>query len=180
MQKQAYQIKEFEIIFKQYYGLLMQISKYYLGNKEDAEEVVNEIFLKLWNAETEVEDSKLKSYLSIAVKNKSINAIRDRKKTISLKEHEDYEPSSTSFSDEQIIYKQTAEQISQAINTLPEQCKIIFKLHRQHQYTYHQIAEILEISPKTVENQMGKALKTLRILLKDTFLIILLAKLENI
>src|SRR5688572_6292847 len=132
MLHQAEKIQNFEMVFKEYYGLLMQISQYYLGNKEDAEEVVNEVFFKLWNSESEIERDKLQSYLNIAVKNKSINVIRDRKKSAATVDTDDIELSSSSFSDEQIIYKQTSEQITNAIDSLPEQCRIIFNLHRQH------------------------------------------------
>jgi RNA polymerase sigma-70 factor (ECF subfamily) len=68
---------------------------------------------------------------------------------------------------DRVIGKELEEQIKNAIENLPEQCRLIFTLSRQSGFKYIEIAEHLEISVKTVENQMGKALRVLREKLKS-------------
>lgn len=121
----------------------------------------------------EKKDSKevitsLKSYLFTAVRNNCLKRISHFKIRNQYKEniiHLDDKSSNNTM--DKVIGRELEEQIKNAIENLPEQCRLIFTLSRQSGFKYVEIAEHLEISVKTVENQMGKALKVLRGKLKN-------------
>lgn len=158
----------FEIIFKTHYSLLLKLALFYLENKEEAEELVQDIFYQLWQERQKIEIQKtLKGYLLLSVKNRCLNKLR--KPTALVPIEEDDEFSSWHEADSELNLKEAQKTISDALARLPEQCRIIFLMHRQEGLSYKEIAELLNIAPKTVENQIGKALKLLRADLKDLY-----------
>lgn len=110
------------------------------------------------------DDANHKSYLYTAVRNKSLNFIRDRKKHIVLEEAEDEEPVEENRS---LETAELEKEIEIALQSLPEKCREVFELNRQEGLKYAEIAEKLNISIKTVEAQMSKALAIMREHLKD-------------
>jgi RNA polymerase sigma-70 factor (ECF subfamily) len=159
----------FEEIFRKYYQSLCNYANSILKEIEEAEEVVQNLFLSIWEKRTELEISiSLKSYLYRAVHNHCLNRIKH------LKVREEYQQYAVNFYDasyesvSQTVMKNELEQkIEEAIRKLPEQCRLIFRMSRFEELKYHEIAEQLELSPKTVENQIGKALKILRVELAE-------------
>ena len=150
----------FERLFKTYFAALMAFSRKILGDEDDAREVVHQVFIKLWERRNEIDlSTSLKSYLFTAVNNRSLNMIRDRKKFSSEEVPEQAGVLDVSAELESL---ELEEKIRGAINSLPERCRVIFELHRFDGMTYGEIAKQLNISVKTVENQITKALKTLR------------------
>ena len=152
--------QKFENIFKAYFSALMAFSRKILGDEDAAREVVHQVFINLWERRHEIDLSKpLKSYLFTAVNNRSLNVIRDRKKFSSepVPEHVEEWDLST-----QLESMELEERIRQTISTLPQRCRAIFELNRFDGMSYTEIAKKLDISVKTVENQMSKALKILR------------------
>jgi len=151
---------EFERLFREYFNALMAFSRRILGNEDDAREVVHQVFVKLWEMRDEIDIStSLKSYLFTSVHNRSLNMIRDRKKFSSEEVPEipgEWDVSA------QIEALELEEKIQEAIDGLPGRCREIFELNRLNGLRYHEIAVQLEISVKTVENQMSKALRILR------------------
>ncbi|MEL6864763.1 MAG: sigma-70 family RNA polymerase sigma factor, partial [Bacteroidota bacterium] len=119
--------------------------------------------------------TSLKAYLKRAAVNKSLNYIRDQK--IKFEEVGKAPVLSTKSHNAQLEAKELQEQINLAVNALPERCRIIFSLSRFEEMSYQEIANTLQISTKTVENQISKALKILRqaigpYLSKDTLLLL--------
>jgi RNA polymerase sigma-70 factor (ECF subfamily) len=152
--------QNFETIFKAYFPALMAFSRKILGNEDDAREVVHQVFIKLWERRNEIDlSTPLKSYLFTAVNNRSLNMIRDRKKFVDA---EVPEANSEWDVSAQIEGMELEERIRGAIARLPERCRVIFELSRFEGLSYGDIAKQLDISIKTVENQMTKALKILR------------------
>lgn len=152
--------QNFEKLFKAYFPALMAFSRKILGDEDDAREVVHQVFVKLWERRKEIDMStSLKSYLFTAVHNRSLNVIRDRKKFSSEELPEQVEEWDVSA---QVESMELEEKIRTAIATLPERCRQIFELNRFDGLSYGRIAGQLDISIKTVENQMSKALKILR------------------
>jgi len=152
--------KEFEELFRNYFTPLMAFSRRILGNEDDAREVVHQVFINLWEKRGELDlSASLKSYLFTSVNNRSLNAIRDRKKFSS---EEVPERAGEWDVSEQIEALELEEKIRAAIETLPERCREVFELNRFKGLRYREIASQLDISVKTVENQMTKALKILR------------------
>ena len=151
---------EFERLFKEYFKSLMAFSRRILGDEDDAREVVHQVFIKLWEMRNDLDlSTSLKSYLFTSVHNRSLNVIRDRKKFSSEEVPEN--PGEWDVS-AQIEAMELEEKIREAIDGLPEKCREIFELNRFHGLRYNEIAVQLEISVKTVENQMSKALRILR------------------
>ncbi len=159
----------FEETFRKYYQSLCNYANSILKEMDEAEEVVQNLFLSIWEKRNDLEISiSLKSYLYRAVHNHCLNRIKH------LKIREEYQQYATNFYDasyesvSQTVMKNELEQkIEEAIKKLPEQCRLIFRMSRFEELKYHEIAEQLALSPKTVENQIGKALKILRVELAE-------------
>ena len=151
--------RAFEQVFRAHYTSLTAFAHTFLHDIDLSESIVQNVFVKLWEKRKQYEISSLKSYLMIAVRNSCHNELKriksDRTYKSSLKNEDLVEMAN--FSD-----SGTMEKIAQTIEKLPEQRKRIFKLNRLDGLKYREIAEKLNISPKTVEIQMGKALKFLR------------------
>lgn len=140
----------------------------YIQDIDTCQEIVHDVFVKLWEKREQIDLSKsVKSYLFTAVSNKCKNHIRDNKKFVT----NELATENTNYNDQdalkQLQYQELEEKIQEAINSLPEKCKEVFELNRYEGLKYKEIAEKLHISVKTVENQMGKALKVLREKLKN-------------
>jgi RNA polymerase sigma-70 factor (family 1) len=152
----------FESIFKEHYNTLANYAYSILKNKQNAEDVVQDVFVKLWqNSPDVISTPQVKFYLVAATKNKCISFLRKESgKTFvqpedaQLHAHAD-EPARTEQENITLV-------ISKALTALPPQCLAIFKLSRFGKLTYQQIADELGLSVKTVENQMGKALRIMR------------------
>lgn len=133
-----------------------------------AEDLAQEVFFDLWRKRDKLNiKTSLKAYLRRAAVNKTLNYIRDKK--INFEEEDkipDLDNEQTS-----VIQKMSADElqvkITAAIDSLPERCRIIFSLSRYEEMTYKEIAQKLDISIKTVENQISKALSILRVALGD-------------
>ncbi|MDA3952685.1 MAG: RNA polymerase sigma-70 factor [Bacteroidales bacterium] len=162
-------IKQFELVFKEYYERLCHFAITYVKNAEQSEGVVQDTFYNIWkNHKTLNITTSLKSYLYAAVRNNCLQELRTRSLDI---KYENYYKShfvneSISPADE-LNAKELSNVINKALNSLPERCREIFKMSRYEGLKYHEIADKLSISIKTVEANMGKALKQFRIYLKD-------------
>lgn len=137
----------------------------YVKSPDDAEEVVQDLFVKLWQDRERVNIStSIKAYLFTAVRNRCLNALGKSKRNEAL--NEGMMVSDHDEVDEDEIKLRNAK-VHAAIEELPEMRRKVFKLSRFEGLKYKEIAERLDISIKTVENQMGSALKTLRSELAD-------------
>ncbi len=130
---------------------------------EDAEEVVQDIFVSLWNRRKRIQlQTSLSSYLAVSIKYKIIN-------TFSKYHHQqlyiDALLHTTGIDDstqEWLAFEELQEQIQKTIHELPEKCKLVYQLSRDHGFSQKQIADELQIAEKTVEAHLHKATKTLR------------------
>jgi RNA polymerase sigma-70 factor, ECF subfamily len=134
--------------------------------KEDtaAEEVVQQVFFKLWERSKGLSISgSIAAYLYRAVYNESLNYLKHQKVQSQYQQHVTHTMKNESYSPgKKFSMKELDEQLSKAMNELPEQCRTVFQLSRFEELRYREIADHLGISVKTVENHMGKALKILR------------------
>lgn len=138
-----------------------------LNDADTAEDVVQDVFVKFWSKRENMNIiHSVKSYLYRATINTSLNYLESNKKIIRLKDTEHSSESLTINTGEELSHKELKNKIDEAIDQLPPKCKVIFVLSRNEGMKYQQIADHLGISVKTVENQMGKALKMLRERLK--------------
>lgn len=154
----------FETVYKSCFNGLHGYANSILQDFEQAEEMVQQVFLKLWErrANTEINIS-IQAYLYRSVYNESMNFLKHEKVKqahVSFVKHTTTETTNNHHKD--IHTKELEANISVALNKLPEQCRTIFQLSRFEELKYKEIAERLQLSIKTVENQMGKALKIMR------------------
>ncbi len=162
-------IQLFEVLFKKYYKMLCEFGMKYLKDIDDVEEVVQDVFYQIWKNRHQLKiNTSIKSYLFTAVKNNCLQKIRVQKLDIKYEKYykTHYVNESISPADE-MNAKELNAVINKALNTLPEKSRIIFKMSRYDGLKYHEIAKKLSISIKTVEANMGKALKHFRSYLKD-------------
>lgn len=174
------QIK-FEKLFKEHFTGLCYFAQKYLGDLDSSKEVVHNVFIKIWENRAEFDFEKpAKSYLFTSVYNRSLNVLRDNKKFINPDEGEAHEAAleTGEFTDTMEVAELEG-RIKMAIQKLPEKCREVFELNRFEGKKYAEIAEHLNISIKTVESQMSKALKVLKTELKDYIYLFLLLLLKN-
>jgi RNA polymerase sigma-70 factor (ECF subfamily) len=141
----------------------------FLGDLDAAEEVVQEIMFRIWtNRSSLVIETSMKSYLFRAVRNSCMNVLKHQKvrQEFAASKDQDAIDYQQSREDEMIV-SELEQKIREAIDHLPMERRKVFIMSRYDGMTYNQIAEKLGISVKTVENQMGKALKSLREELSD-------------
>jgi len=133
-----------------------------LKSKEVAEEVVSDVLIEIWAKRKElVEIEDLKMYLYISVRNTSLRRLQQIQKTsvLSLDDVEVEFASADPDAETVLITNELSRKIDLAIESLPPQCKIIFKLAKQDNLKYKEIAQLLNISVKTIDNQLSTALK---------------------
>jgi len=141
---------------------LLKFSNTILKNNELAEEVVSDVFLKIWQNRLDVgKIENFKLYLYTSIKNRSLNYLSRhfRKDIISLEEMA-MNTSLSPYNPEQLlITSEAVKKINAEITKLPPRCKLIFKLVKEDRLRYNDIAELLNISVKTIDSQMAIALK---------------------
>ncbi len=165
----------FEEFFRLYYALLCNFAFQFLKEKEASEEVVQEVFFKIWDRRESIEiTGSEKSYLFSAIRNACLNQIKHVNIREKYKEHnQEAIESSERKEDDFVVQQELAEKINQSIAALPEQRQIIFRLSREEGLKYKEIAAKMNLSVKTIEAQMGKALKFLRTELAEYLVLIL-------
>ena len=162
-------ITHFEMLFKTYYQPLCHYAYTFLQDREDAEEIVQSTFLLVWEKrETLAIRTSVKPYLYAMVRNACLNVLKHNK----IKErHAGEEIAIADKSHDAVMQTISSNELEYrirlAMEALPEQCRMVFKLSRFEELKYSEIAEQLSISVKTVENHMGKALRIMREQLKD-------------
>ena len=169
----------FELLFRKYYIRLSAFANKFLNDPEEAKEIVQDVFAKIWEGRDEIDpEDSLKSYIFKITQNFSLNKLRRKK--VESKYTEIYKLvyiEKTEFSaHESLLARELEENIANSIGKLPAECRKVFELSRLEGLKYREIADTLHISIKTVEAQMSKALRLIRIELSDymTFLLIAL------
>lgn len=159
----------FAVLFRRYYDALCAFAEGLVESADDAEEVVSEVFVRIWEARERLDvRASLKSYLYAATRNVALNHLRRvgaEERTLGRASQQGALPGVSAPTDggaSDIHARELERAIDEAISNLPPRRREIFLLHRLHGLTYAEIAAALEIAPKTVENHLGLALKDLR------------------
>ncbi|WP_294586917.1 RNA polymerase sigma-70 factor [uncultured Bacteroides sp.] len=155
-------IATFRKYYELYYDQLCHFLNFYTQDITIIEDVLQEVYLKLWENRDEIEIQYIKTYLFHAAKNRVLNHLRDEQNRHYLLENWFNQQQQEKQGKECYDLEQFTTLLYKAIEQLPEKCREIFLLSRQEKLTYKQIAEKLDISVKTVEAQMGIALKRIR------------------
>lgn len=149
-------------LFFFFYNPLVKFASGFVGDRESAEEIVSDVFIKVWEKRTTLSSiANLRVYLYVSTKNHALNHIaRQRRVEIVRLEDIDIELPSTTLNPEQLmITAEMVRKIDAAINALPPRCKLVFKLVKEDGLPYREVSEILNISIKTIDNQLAIALK---------------------
>lgn len=170
----------FSYLFRKYYKDLVLFGGIFLSDKEDCEDIVQNIFVRLWENRERIDiDNSLKSFLLRSVQNACIDELRHRQ---SVSEYEKYMTDHAydinMDTEHYILYSDMHAQVHEALEKLPEALKQAFIMNRFEGLKYREIAQRLHISERTVEVRIGKAIGLLRLFLKD-FLPAALALLLN-
>lgn len=165
----------FENLFKTHFKCLYAYAFTVVKDGTIAEEIVQSVFLRLWAKRSDlVIHTSLKAFLYRSVYNESLNYHKHQKVKNAFRAHHLYMQRNEMENDssQEVQLKELEHHLQTALNKLPEGCRTIFHMSRFEELKYREIAEKLDISVKTVESQMSKALKILRVELAD-FLAIL-------
>ncbi len=157
------------MIFRTFYQPLCRYAYSFLNDKEEAEEVVQSTFIQVWEKRSSLEiQISFRPYLYRMVRNSCLNVLKHEKVKQQHVSHEMAVGETVGNSVHETVSSNELElKISEVMMQLPEQCRIVFQLSRFEDLKYAEIAEQLQISVKTVENQIGKALKIMRENLKE-------------
>ncbi len=163
-------IRIFEELFHRYYPGLCIYAGSLLKRTDLPAEIVQDVFYHLWKNRNEITiRSSLKAYLYKSVYNQSMMHLRKTKREIRLDlDWAEKLPGSHPGPAEELDEKEAGQQINTTLSGLPERTRQIFMLNRMEGLKYREIAEKLSISVKTVESNMGKALKALRASLRES------------
>ena len=166
----------FEEVFMEHYKGLYSYACIMLKNEADAEEITQNVFVKLWEKRSAlVIETSLKAYLYRMVHNDCLNRLKHLSVVRTFQNEKMYSMKNESDNaEDKLAAEQLNDRLRNALRELPEQCRTIFQMSRFDELKYREIADKLGISVKTVENQMGKALRLLREKLVDFLILILL------
>jgi len=158
----------FDFFFNYYYpGLCVYAQKMISLPEEEARDIVQDVFIKFWNDCKKLDiQFSIRSYLFVAVKNKCFDVLRKKNRNIKVQEiSNEHDFADEAF--ETYILSELETLFNKSLTKLPERCREVFELSRLHGLKNREIAAKLNLSEKTVENQITKALHVLREELKD-------------
>ncbi len=164
-------IHAFKQIYLHYWEHLYRIAYARLRSKEAAEEIVQDLFTRLWEKRATLTIEKsLSAYLSTSVSYLIFNYIDAQRVRVSYAQAAQHFPAIVESSpEEKLSFEELYTLLEQEINALPEQCRAVFKLRKEEEYSIKEIAQELNIAPKTVEMHLTRAFKALRVRLSNLF-----------
>ena len=158
----------FEQVFRSHFKALHAYACTILKDEATAEEMVQNVFYKLWEKKEQIQvQQSIAAYLYKSVYYECLNFIKHSKVKSAYQAHASYVMPENETAADTASMRQLQLKLDEALKELPEQCRTIFQMSRFEELKYREIADRLNISVKTVENQMGKALKILRTKLAD-------------
>ncbi|MEI6456235.1 MAG: RNA polymerase sigma-70 factor [bacterium] len=168
--------ESFEILFRDHYKDLCFYAIRFVKDYEISREIVQDCYIRMWEKRASIDPLKpVRSYLSASVRNTCLNWLRDHRKfNRNLLDVEGLGSEPQEHQADKMVEEEIRAGIASAIDELPEKCREIFILNRYENLKYKEIADRLNISLKTVETQMSKALQHMRTRLKEYLTVVLL------
>lgn len=154
----------FARLFRHLYDRLLHFCIRYVHAREVAEEIVSDVFVKLWNRRAELEKvTNLQVYLFVAVKNHSLNYLEQYShlRIVPLSGSDTADLRNSVDLERDLEWKEMRFKMDQIVSSLPAQCRRVFQLIKEDGFKYKEVAEILNISPRTVETQLFRAMRRL-------------------
>jgi RNA polymerase sigma-70 factor (ECF subfamily) len=170
--------KVFRQIMESWYSRLLNFANGYLRNEENAREAIQDVFLHLWDNRTKLADNtSLNAYLFTLTRNRCIDFIRRERLMLQFRtdKQEEYlrlTENHHALSDpilDGIFAWELQSEIDRTVSSLPEQCRKVFIMSRMHGMKNREISSLLDLSEKTVESHLTKALRTIRAMLEKKF-----------
>jgi RNA polymerase sigma-70 factor (ECF subfamily) len=157
-------VQQFESLFRSSYVSLVRYARTLIKDQDTAEEIVQDLFFRIWKDKDKIRiESSLNGYLFRSVHNRCLHYIEHSKVVVRHAEEMSAEMSESPESPSDVLnYKELQAQIARILERLPERCGKIFYMNRFEGLKYNEIADKLSVSVKTVEANMGKALKEFR------------------
>ena len=153
----------YDAVFRDWYPVLVRVATALLHDEDAAEEVSQDVMVQFWKRRQAMDvDLPLKAYLLRAVRNRALNHVRHLRVRRESEADVEATYNAPGTADQPVVAKELASAVKVAVSELPPRCREIFELSRVDGLKYSEIAEALDISEKTVEAQMGKALRILR------------------
>jgi RNA polymerase sigma-70 factor (ECF subfamily) len=156
--------KAFEDLYRLFFARLFNFAMLYVHKKEISEEIVNDIMVKIWNRREELNRiQNLETYLFVAIRNHCLNHLAQYSNYHVMLEPETSRAEIVNLNnpEREMEWKEIYARLNKAIDELPDQCRTVFKLIKEEGFRYKQVAEILGISPRTVETQLFRAIRKL-------------------
>lgn len=155
----------FEKLFHLLYPRLINFCDLYVHQREAAEEIVADVFVKCWMNREQLRENEISNpevYLFVAVKNGSLNYLKSFSNyRVTSIDNEAHIINKASFPEKELEKKELFLKLNKVIAGLPQQCQVVFRLIREDGMSYKEAAEILSISPRTVQTQLFRAMKRL-------------------
>ena len=162
--------ESFEMLFDRYYSPLCNFAYLFIKDEDACEEIVSDVFVNIWKKRKDIEiKTELKYYLYKSTKNQLIGYLRKQKPTTSAHNREIVESDIINFQSPEtlLIKKELNSKIKELLDELPKQSGLVLRLKKIDGLRYKEIAELLNISEKTVENHITNALKKIKQLLEN-------------
>lgn len=153
--------KAYRALFDRYYKYLLVTAYAYVKDENTIRDLAQDVFFEIWKKRNSLNINNVKAYLRRSVINKALNYIKAQRMNFEDSD-EPFDQPDNSNVQENLEAEQLQQVINDAIATLPERCRVVFALRRFEELSLKEIAAKLDISPKTVENQLTKAMKILR------------------
>ncbi len=152
-----------KVIYKKYWNQLYKSAFNMLQDQQACEDIIQDLFINLWNKREQIEiKASLKSYLFASVRYEVYRQVRHGSVREDIFENiQDRLQTPSEYGS--IEHRELLSYVNSIVNNLSEKCKVVYKLSREEQLSHKEIASKLDISPKTVENHLNKALRQLRI-----------------
>ncbi|MEQ9219130.1 MAG: RNA polymerase sigma-70 factor [Cyclobacteriaceae bacterium] len=156
----------FKALFDQYHGKLFELARFYSKSDQVAEEVTNDVFVKIWNKRSKLTSIKqLESYLYIATKNETLTYLRNNKKELALMSINQVELSlklQVQDAEHTFLDSELLKALEESIRNLPEKSGLVYRMVKEDNLSYKEVAKVLDLSVKSIEKHMGLALKRIR------------------
>lgn len=152
----------FDMLFRDWYARLVGFAQTFVSESDLAEEAVSDVFVSLWMYRDKLTTiDRPDTYLYVSVKNRCLNALRSKTYTVPIDEQPELKTAEHENPQDTMEHRELYDKLNRLINQLPEQQRIVFRMIKENGLTAKQTAEILQLSPRTVETHIYKAVKRL-------------------
>jgi len=172
-------MEAFDIIYNRYWKALYNLTFNLFRERAICEDIVQDVFFQLWAKREKLQIELLQAYLFTSARHAVYKAVKSKKAVVDIDAVKEF-LAAQGNTDHAILEQDVAQRAAAAISELPQKCREIFLLSREHALPVREIARQLELSPKTVENQITIALKRLRTSFSDYFILLIISTFSHI